>query len=54
VVSHTIDLGARNRKPTGSYDIDKYYNNLANKQKNKKKGWRVRVGGGHPHQFFPA
>jgi SWI/SNF-related matrix-associated actin-dependent regulator of chromatin subfamily A member 5 len=48
-----IDLGARNRRSTGFYDVEKYFNSL-NHKKMKKKGWRALVGGGHPHQFFPA
>ena len=46
-----ISLGARKRKTTGFYDVEKYYNNLE-KKKAKKKGWRALYGGGHPHQFF--
>lgn len=45
-----ISLGRRNRKKNGLYEINKDLNNQ--KQKNKKKGWRVLVSGGHPHQFF--
>jgi len=47
-----IDLGARERKSTGFYDVEKYAN--ASSKKTKKKGWRALVGGGHPHQFFDA
>jgi SWI/SNF-related matrix-associated actin-dependent regulator of chromatin subfamily A member 5 len=46
-----IDLGARERKSTGFYDVEKF-TSLA--KKTKKKGWRAQVGGGHPHQFFDA
>lgn len=35
-----IEIGARNRRSTGFYDVDKYYNNLQSK-KAKKKGWRA-------------
>lgn len=45
-----IDLGARERKSTGFYDVEKFNN--ASAKKAKKKGWRALVGGGHPHQFF--
>ena len=47
-----ISIGPRERRTTGFYDIDKYFNGMNNKR-GKKKGWRNLVGGGHPHQFFP-
>lgn len=46
-----ISLGARNRRSTGFYEVDRSTNYH---RKQKKKGWRVMVGGGHPFQFFPA
>ena len=47
-----INIGPRERRTTGFYDIDKYFNTM-NSKRGKKKGWRNLVGGGHPHQFFP-
>lgn len=46
-----ISLGARNRKPANSYELNKLNNN---QKKQKKKGWRNLVNGGHPFQFFPV
>ena len=46
-----ISLGTRNRRSTGFYEVDRSSNY---QRKQKKKGWRVLVGGGHPFQFFPA
>jgi SWI/SNF-related matrix-associated actin-dependent regulator of chromatin subfamily A member 5 len=45
-----ISLGTRNRKSTGFYEVNKTNSH----RKQKKKGWRVLVGGGHPFQFFPS
>lgn len=46
-----ISLGARNRRSTGFYEVDRSSNY---QKKQKKKGWRAIIGGGHPYQFFPA
>ncbi|CAG9329863.1 unnamed protein product [Blepharisma stoltei] len=45
-----ISLGRRNRKKNELYEVNKDLNNQH--KKNKKKGWRALVNGGHPHQFF--
>lgn len=46
-----ISLGTRNRRSTGFYEVDRSSNY---QKKQKKKGWRALIGGGHPFQFFPA
>ena len=46
-----ISLGTRNRRSTGFYEVDRSSNYH---RKQKKKGWRVMIGGGHPFQFFPT
>ncbi|OMJ78550.1 hypothetical protein SteCoe_21612 [Stentor coeruleus] len=46
-----ISLGARNRRSTGFYEVDRSSNY---QKKQKKKGWRAIIGGGHPYQFFPS
>ena len=45
-----ISLGTRNRRTTGFYEVDRSSNY---QKKQKKKGWRAFIGGGHPFQFFP-
>ena len=46
-----ISLGTRNRRSTGFYEVDRSSNYH---RKQKKKGWRIMIGGGHPFQFFPT
>ncbi|OMJ71857.1 hypothetical protein SteCoe_29829 [Stentor coeruleus] len=46
-----ISLGARNRRSTGFYEVDRSSNY---QKKQKKKGWRAIIGGGYLYQFFPS
>ena len=48
IKKNLVSLGARNRKTVGVFEAEP----ANGTKRNKKKDWRFKVGGGHPHQFF--